>query len=126
MNTFRIQVKDSNGTIQETYKRKNSKGFMEDYPLDQGSRYKRYYFSDGSEDFTHLNSDYITLDKHNNETTVGDKVRFNISRTDLKGTGIIQDIFHSPMKIFVRPNNGVLQNRIIEMDNYELEKMEVQ
>ena len=125
MNPFRIQITDSNGKIHTTYKKPNSKGFLDDVPLDQGSRYKRYYFCDGTEDFTHLNSDYISLDKNNKEIKVGDKVRFNISNGHLKGTGIIQDIFHSPMKIFVRPTNGILRERVVEMGSWELEKREV-
>jgi len=108
------------------YKKKNSKGYINEYPLDQGSRYNTYHFSDGTEDFTHLNSDYTTLDKHDTEMKIGDKVIYELDGGEMIGTGIVIDIFHSPMKIFVRvdntKNNGILRTRIMEMEWDEIDK----
>ena len=114
----------------------NSKGFRidtsnpDEYPTD-GNRYRRYFFSDGEEDFGHLDYGNEWLDKNKSIIGVGDKVKYELDyKLDkpIKGIGRIIEIFHSPSKVIVRcgddENRHLLSNRVIEMYKDEIEKIE--
>ena len=114
----------------------NSKGYRidtsnpDEYPTD-GNRYRRFFFSDGQEDFGHLDKGYTWLDKNDTTIKVGDKVKYELDYkldNPIKGIGRIIEIFHTPPIVIVRcgddENRHLLSNRIIEMDNEEFEKIE--
>ena len=93
-----------------------------------GCRYRRYFYSDGEESFHQLDRFYTSTDKNHTEIKVGDKVNYKLCNSStLKGIGVVIDLFHSPPKIFVRcdlDNDNPLNDRIVEMEWDEIEKIE--